>query len=109
MLDQPGKRVDQNTIEFDIPNPSLEDFDELYERPKPFNENLNARMDFSDSGEEVVDELENIPAYRRKRMDVSGVMNQDSGKKLSRFSLSPDDDGKTILRDNNSYLHDNVD
>jgi cell division protein FtsZ len=66
-------------------------------------------MDFSDSGEDVVDELENIPAYRRKKVNIIEGVGKKIGEKLSRFSLSPDDDDKTILKDNNSYLHDNVD
>jgi cell division protein FtsZ len=55
-----------------------------------------------------VDELENIPAYRRKKVNIQS-MKKKFEEKLSRFSLSPDDDDNTKLRDNNSYLHDKVD
>lgn len=106
-------KVDQRTIEFEISTRPKDEFDELYGSPaKSLREEeplMNTRMDFSDSGDEVVDELENIPAYRRKKVNIIEGVGKKIGEKLSRFSLSPDDDDKTILKDNNSYLHDNVD
>lgn len=106
-----AKKIDQRTIEFEISTTLNDEFEELYRNPKAGKEGpeMNTKMDFSDSGEEVVDELENIPAYRRKKVNIIEGMSKRIGEKLSRFSLSPDDDDKTILRDNNSYLHDNVD
>ncbi|MGV8136297.1 MAG: cell division protein FtsZ [Mangrovibacterium sp.] len=106
-----SKKVDQRTIEFEISTTLNDEFEELYRNPQTGGKGpeMNAKMDFSDSGEEVVDELENIPAYRRKKVNIIEGMSKRIGEKLSRFSLSPDDDDKTILRDNNSYLHDNVD
>jgi cell division protein FtsZ len=106
-----SKKTDQRTIEFEISTTLNDEFEELYRNPKAREEEpqMNTKMDFSDSGDEVVDELENIPAYRRKKVNIIGGMGKKIGEKLSRFSLSPDDDNKTILRDNNSYLHDNVD
>jgi cell division protein FtsZ len=105
------KKIDQRTIEFEISTTLNDEFEELYRNPKAREDGpeMNTKMDFSDSGEEVVDELENIPAYRRKKVNIIEGMSKKIGEKLSRFSLSPDDDDKTILRDNNSYLHDNVD
>lgn len=105
------KNADQRTIEFEISTTLHDEFEELYGKPKGRTEEpeMNVKMDFSESGEEVVDKLENIPAYRRKKMNIIEGVSKKIGEKLSRFSLSPDDDDKTILRDNNSYLHDNVD
>ena len=105
------KKIDQRTIEFEISTTLNDEFEELYRNPKAREDGpeMNTKMDFSDSGEEVVDELENIPAYRRKKVNIIEGMSKKIGEKLSRFSLSPDDDDKTILRDNNSYLHDKVD
>ncbi len=52
-------------------------------------------------------ELENIPAYKRK--EIALQQTPASGEsQISRFSLS-DNDGTTELRNNNSFLHDNVD
>ncbi|WP_423126465.1 cell division protein FtsZ [Gaoshiqia sp. Z1-71] len=107
--DAHATRIDQRTFEFEVGTSSHDEFDELYGKPKTeFDYDLNAKMDFSSSGDEVVDELENIPAYRRKKLNIADVRKRFE-QKLSRFTLSQDDDEKTILRDNNSYLHDNVD
>ncbi|MGE4586245.1 MAG: cell division protein FtsZ [Mangrovibacterium sp.] len=111
MDEDPAGKAGQRTIEFEISAGMKDEFDELYGRPagNPGQPEINTKMDFSDSGDEVVDELENIPAYRRKKMNLPDWLGRKMGEKLSRFSLSPDDEDKTILRDNNSYLHDNVD
>jgi cell division protein FtsZ len=105
------KKADQRTIEFEISTSLNDEFEELYRTQgnTPEKQTANTKIDFSDSGDDVVDELENIPAYRRKKVNIIEGVSKKIGEKLSRFSLSPDDDDKTILRDNNSYLHDNVD
>ena len=100
----------QRTFEFDINPTEGDEFDELYGKPKSkeTDDYFSVKMDFSTSSDEAVDELENIPAYRRKKVNIKD-MKKKFEQRLSRFSLSPDDDEKTVLRDNNSYLHDNVD
>ncbi len=64
---------------------------------------------FSDSS--IVENLENQPAFIRKK--IPGMNNQSSAnsssEEISRYSLV-DDDAKMIkIRQENSYLHDNVD
>ncbi len=55
-----------------------------------------------------IQELENVPAYKRK--EVALQQNTHSSEtQISRFSLLADEDGKTEIRPNNSFLHDNVD
>jgi cell division protein FtsZ len=62
--------------------------------------------------EKLIDEMENVPAYKRRNVAIDKKKRQESkhtGKvqperKVSRFSLK---DGK--LSDNNPWLHDNVD
>ena len=99
----------QQSIEFEINKP-MDEFDELYGKPKTEEEGkeYSVKMDYSISSDEEVDELENIPAYRRKKVNIQG-MRKKFEEKLSRFSLSPDEDENAKLRDNNSYLHDKVD
>lgn len=101
--------ANQQSIEFEVNKPG-DEFDELYGKSKSAraDKEYSVRLDYSDSSDEEVDELENIPAYRRKKVDIQG-MRKKFEEKLSRFSLSPDDDNNTKLRDNNSYLHDKVD
>lgn len=53
-----------------------------------------------------IDELEKEPAYRRQNIDLNQSSN-DSG--ISRTSLSTDSNNDLQLRNNNSFLHDNVD
>lgn len=55
-----------------------------------------------------IQELENVPAYKRK--EIALQQNAHSSEtQVSRFSLLADEDGKTEIRPNNSFLHDNVD
>lgn len=53
-------------------------------------------------------ELENIPAYQRKQMQLQQIQHS-SESQVSRFTLTNDEDGETEIRPNNSFLHDNVD
>ena len=53
-------------------------------------------------------EMENVPAYKRKEIALQETP-ASSESQVSRFSLLPDDEGKTEIRNNNSFLHDNVD
>jgi cell division protein FtsZ len=55
-----------------------------------------------------IQELENIPAYKRKEIALQQTPASNESQ-ISRFSLLPDDEGKTEIRNNNSFLHDNVD
>ncbi|MGQ8336383.1 cell division protein FtsZ [Sunxiuqinia sp. A32] len=100
----------QRTFEFDINSSPKDEFEDLYGKPKTHSEeeSFSIKMDYSVSTDEQVDELENIPAYRRKKVNIQS-MRKKFEERFSRFSLSPDEEDKTVLRDNNSYLHDNVD
>ena len=109
VYDEPKPKSNQATIEFEVDYPKSDEFDALYQSNQPDPErDYSVKVDFSVSGDDVVDELENIPAYRRKNLKVDNTRAKFENK-LSRFSLSPDENNKTILRDNNSFLHDNVD
>lgn len=55
-----------------------------------------------------IQELENVPAYKRKEIALQQTP-ASSESQVSRFSLLTDEDGKTEIRNNNSFLHDNVD
>ncbi len=104
-----ASKQNQSMIEFEIDYPKPDEFEALYGKPQPEpDEDYSVKIDFSSSEDDLVDKLENIPAYRRKNMKIDNNRNKFENK-LSRFSLSPDDDNKTFLRDNNSFLHDNVD
>jgi len=65
---------------------------------------LGAKMKTS-SG---ISELESEPAYKRRSIKLEDVPHS-SEDNISRFTLSEDEENKTKLRENNSFLHDNVD
>jgi cell division protein FtsZ len=53
-------------------------------------------------------EMENVPAYKRKEIALQETPASDESQ-VSRFTLLADDEGKVEIRNNNSFLHDNVD
>ena len=55
-----------------------------------------------------IQELESVPAYKRKEIALQQTP-ASSESQISKFSLLTDDEGKAEIRNNNSFLHDNVD
>ena len=55
-----------------------------------------------------VEEMERVPAYMRRNVDLPETSHSNDSQ-VSHFSLSTDSNNKTGLRENNSFLHDNVD
>lgn len=55
-----------------------------------------------------IDEMENQPAYMRRKFDLDDS-EPSKEKKISKYSLTDDEDKKARLSDNNRYLHENVD
>ncbi len=53
-------------------------------------------------------ELEDVPAFIRKKINLEQTPHS-SESQVSRFSLNEGNDKKVELRENNSFLHDNVD
>lgn len=106
-----AKNAKQKTFEFEINAGGYDEFEELYgtnHSKKDATGNLTEPVDYTQTSEETVNELENIPAYRRKNSNFFGFKKKVD-EKFSRFSISPDENNNVVLRDNNSYLHDNVD
>lgn len=57
-----------------------------------------------------IEELENQPAYIRKKIKLEEEGNRPSADNpVSRYTLSDDENNSPRLREDNSYLHDNVD
>lgn len=98
----------QKTIEFDISEEKKKEdseFELLY--PKTSQERSssseeNAIVDYSVMSDEDVDELENIPAYKRRQLRMNDPKYK---KKVSNYSVNRDN----IITDKNSYLHGQVD
>lgn len=106
-----SKTGKQKTFEFEINTGVFDEFEELYgtnhSKKDSFGDAVDP-VDFAQTSEEAVDELENIPAYRRKNSKLFSFKKKVD-EKFSRFSISSDENNNVVLRDNNSYLHDNVD
>jgi cell division protein FtsZ len=105
-----SKNIKQKSFEFEMGSSVFDEFEGLYGNvpKKETDPEMEEPVDYTQTPDETVDELENIPAYRRKSMRFSGLKKKVE-EKLSRFSISPDENNDVILRDNNSFLHDNVD
>ena len=57
----------------------------------------------------VIDELEEESAFNRKKKAGETNSTENDGVESSNFTLSEDENGNVKLRENNSFLHDNVD
>lgn len=53
-------------------------------------------------------DLENVPAYKRRNVTLDNVPHS-SESNISRYTLSENEEKKTEIKPNNSFLHDNVD
>ena len=75
------------------------------------HEKLRERGYLSSSGDDEIEELENVPAYVRKKVPIDQQKHSEE-KEVSRYRLTDNkDEGEEgpKLRPDNSYLHDNVD
>jgi cell division protein FtsZ len=59
--------------------------------------------------ERRLEEMENVPAYKRRNVKMEAENAVKTETKVSRFSVSDDGKGKPKISPNNRYLHDNVD
>jgi cell division protein FtsZ len=117
----------QRTIEFDIKNESngnllfvepepeepepSQDPKKLAEKVKKLreaHEKIKSKVNNDQEKKNQIDELENEPAYVRKKIKLEDVK-YSSQNNLSKFSLTEDEEKNPTLREDNSYLHDNVD
>lgn len=76
---------------------------------KKTHERLKEEGYTAETGKDEIDELENTPAYVRKKVQLDNNKQHSENKELSRYRLSDDDGESPKLRQDNSYLHDNVD
>jgi len=73
-----------------------------YERRKKMKE-FNYKFQ---NNKQFIEELEKEPAYKRQNIELSQI---EEKPRMSNISLSKDINNELQLRNNNSYLHDNVD
>ncbi len=100
-------KSNQKTFTFSGSEENADDdleFEVLYPKTTKERKNStdNTKMDFSSASDEDLDELENIPAYKRRQLRMNDPKYK---KKFSNYSVSSDNK----LTDKNSYLHGQVD
>ncbi len=72
-------------------------------------QNLMKKEGFSNKVmKDNIDTFEDVPAYIRRNMSINNP-DKSSDSKVSKFTLSSDDNDEPVLRENNAYLNDNVD
>jgi len=82
---------------------------EIEKKLQESRERMKERRMESSKMKDNIDEIENEPAYKRKKIKIDQPAPTKESN-ISRYSLEDDEDENTTrLRPNNSYLHDNVD
>lgn len=117
----PMDEPDQGTIDFELegdinispapsrPAPPPADKNEGTLRKLKHMQNVMKNEGLStQSMNDNIEDFEEVPAYVRKKIALH-TANKAAGSKVSKFTLSLDDDNQPIIRDNNAYLNDNVD
>ena len=108
VADEPHKNA---TFDINTVVPKKQPYDALYGAPKadkPGNETPLQRisLDTGHMSDEEVENWENEPAYLRKQKTLNG---QPKNHEISDYTLSKDPKKKVVLRENNPYLHKNID
>ncbi len=116
-------QVSQRSLDFDTQNNEeslLLNYEDETKNDEKSNANKDAEKGEHDQPEENksynilnkknIDELETIPAYIRKKIKLENAK-YSSSSNVSRYSMedTEDEENKTKLRSDNSFLHDNVD
>lgn len=103
---------DNEQLPFEIDDPIEEPRAQTYEEPKKVRIGLGVGRDGSQiepqRRELNLMELESTPAYIRKARKLEAV-DHSSTNNISRLTLQTDDEKRPEIRNNNRFLHDNVD
>lgn len=99
------QEVEAPEEDLDPMNSSISDIlkeraDDRRQKMKSFNHKFNASK---------IDDIEKIPAYKRQGLNLDETVHSSSEINVSKTTLSIDDNDDIQLRNNNSFLHDNVD
>jgi cell division protein FtsZ len=99
----------------EIRNRRTVETDEIIEKPEAtlrkvkHMQNILKREGLSNKTmKENIDTFEDVPAYVRRNLSL-GAPESGTESKLSKFTLTSDDNDEPVLRENNAYLNDNVD
>jgi len=97
----------KNSEDFAEDHPPMEQ-DDMMERIKENRDHPEKESKEDMRDHKHIESLENVPAYKRKKVKIDHPRYSKESK-ISKYTLSDDEEEKTRLKENNSYLHDNVD
>jgi len=103
---EPENTIEKRTVVEDNPEVSGEDEGILRNANERINKLRSMSMSFRNPGS--LTELENQPAYKRKNVELSEP-SHSSESVVSRHTLGEDSKSNTVIKSDNSFLHDNVD
>ncbi|MCU0459825.1 MAG: cell division protein FtsZ [Bacteroidales bacterium] len=120
-ISAPGTAINQGVIDFepdgDIsitpaparPAPPSHDKNEGTLRKLKHMQNVIKNEGLStQSMSDNIEDFEEVPAYVRKKIAIHNA-SKAAGSKVSKFTLTLDEDNQPVIRENNAYLNDNVD
>jgi cell division protein FtsZ len=107
--------LETNEENSELRNRRTTEKDEIHEKPDAtlrkvkHMQNLLKREGLSNKAmKENIDTFEDVPAYVRRNLSL-GIPDKTNESKLSKFTLTADENEDPVLRENNAYLNDNVD
>jgi cell division protein FtsZ len=114
--------IKQRTIEFDIyEEEKLRNVASKFNKPvdplkaskrvkdiKRMQEEIKEIRYNNQENNNYIEQLENEPAFKRRNVNLKNIKHSEESK-ISKYSLSDDEDSKAKLNKDNSYLNDNVD
>jgi cell division protein FtsZ len=116
-----GTAVNQGIIDFELdgdisispaparPSPAQADKNEGTLRKLKHMQNVIKNEGLStQSMSDNIEDFEEVPAYVRKKIAIHNA-SKAAGSKVSKFTLTLDEDNQPVIRENNAYLNDNVD
>ncbi len=98
----------ENPIVYDLHEHSLDQVDEDQFRKTRDRIARLKSLSFRIGNAANIADMEKEPAYKRRNVKLNNIPHS-SDNNVSRYTLSSEDEKKTELRQNNSFLHDNVD
>ncbi|MCE3007017.1 MAG: cell division protein FtsZ [Bacteroidetes bacterium] len=77
--------------------------------PRPHSPQPSRPQRLDPTNPKDVEELERVPSYLRRQVDIEPEETVQQNRKISRLTVSDEGEERYRLRDNNSFLFDNVD
>ena len=104
----------QGAIKFEVDRPR-DEFSSLYtgvNTPATENDTIEEKVsfevDFSEASDDELNHLDSIPAYKRRKFHTK-ASGEKANRKVSRITLSADDNDDIFFSENSPYIHEKPD